>query len=194
MSRGRLWAVLAVLVLTASLGSVLWRPKESEGVVRLNRPAPAISPDLYATGLQVREYRADGSLKLILKSESLDHRNRGAVSHFSAPDLWTWPVTGSPWHTTSRHGQSHADDHLITLQEQVVMTQNDSATQTITTIETDKLRVNTDSEQANTDAAVRITREGEGGVHEVQAVGSVVEYGQGRVQLTSKVRATHEPG
>lgn len=115
-------------------------------------------PDYYGKQLSHRQYSSTGTLSQEFSAAASEHFPLAAITHFVKPHIIVTSEDGQRWQIDSKLGQSQDIKHLVTLSQQVEVRPLAPQANEDLLVETDVLHYHTDSQIAETEKPVKITR------------------------------------
>jgi len=144
-------------------------------------------PDYFVDHLKAAVFNADGSLHYRLAARRLDHYPDDNTLQLAAPVLRMFSKDQPPWIMVAEEGVVYDNGLRIHLNGKVDITQPGDA-RTAMQLLTRDLRIDTQRNYAETDAAVKLTR----GYHQTTAVGMRASLDLGRLELLADTRGRYE--
>jgi len=128
-----------------------------------------------------------GLPKYKMRAAHLEHFPDDDSIDINQPHIEYFRPRLSPWVVVADTGQVFNKGNLIHLNGKVVMERQKSKTEPYVKLVTRDLRIQTDTEYAETDAKVQIQTDG----HNLQATGMRLYLAQGKLELRSKVTGNY---
>ncbi len=144
-------------------------------------------PDYFIEGLKATVFNGNGSLHYRLASQRLDHYPDDNTLQLAAPVLRMFTEKQPPWIMIAEQGMVYDDGRRIHLNGAVDISQPGDARNRMQLLTRD-LRIDTQRDYAETDAAVKLTR----GYHQTTAVGMRANLRLGRVELLADTRGKYD--
>ena len=145
--------------------------------------------DYFLVDAEIRQYSEQGSLDYSLTSSSITHYPHNDTTLLNQPVMTSYSKPGEVFRSTSESGKLLPGDKDIELWDNVVMTQTKLRDDETIRMTTDFITLYSEQEKAETDRPVLITSKNT----VTRAIGMTALYGQGIIQLKSRVRGVHEP-
>lgn len=152
-------------------------------------------PQIYITNVNMREFSADGSLRLQLKTPLIRHFQVGDKASakdytlFDLPQILFSGTEQKPaWYVTAQLGRNDNNGDIFTLSNNV-LAQQTTQTQGTVSISTSELHVNTREQFAETDKAVTMRN----AKTQLETMGMRAYIKQDQIELLSNVTGTYEP-
>ena len=144
-------------------------------------------PDYFIEGLKARVFNADGSLHYRLQAQRLDHYPDDDTLQLASPVLNMFSPDQPPWLMVADEGLVYDGGLRINLNGAVDISQPGDA-RTAMRLLTRDLRIDTERDYAETDAAVKLTR----GYHQTTAVGMRASLALRRIELLADTRGKYD--
>lgn len=152
-------------------------------------------PQVFMTNVDMREFAANGSLHLQLKTPLIRHFQKGKTSGpedytlFDLPQIVFLGDEKKPaWYMTAQVGRNYNNGDRLTLSTDVLAQQTSKSQGTIS-ISTSELQVNTREQFAETDKTVTMRS----AKTQLQTQGMRASIKEDHIELLSKVTGTYEP-
>ncbi len=144
-------------------------------------------PDYFIDGLKATVFNADGSLHYRLTSRRLNHYPDDNSLQLFAPVLKMFTKKRPPWIMVAKEGLVYDGGRRINLNGAVDIHQPGNA-RTRMRLLTRNLRIDTQRDYAETDAAVKLTR----GYHQTTAIGMRANLRPGRLEFLADTRGIYD--
>lgn len=145
--------------------------------------------DYFLVNAKIRQYSEQGSLHYVLTSGSITHYPHNDTTLLNRPVMTSYSKPGEVFRSVSENGKLLPGNKDLELWDDVVMTQTRADTDETVRMTTDFITLYSEQEKADTDRPVLITSKNT----VTRATGMTALYGQGIIQLKSRVRGVHEP-
>ncbi len=185
MSRLHYFLTLLFVVMLTAFANWLLNAIEQKTVEE--KTALRHEPDYFVEDLRTTVFNADGSLHYRLQAQRLDHYPDDDTLQLAAPILKMFSENQPPWLMIADEGIVYEDGRRIHLNGSVDITQTSSVTDSMQLLTRD-LRIDTQRDYAETDAAVKLTR----GHHQTTAIGMRADLHLGRLELLADTRGKYE--
>lgn len=181
-------ALLVVILL-------LWE-KTPTGLIMPTAPEADNFPYAYMTSIETLEYDSGGKLRFKMSTPEaryfqLDTSKPSPEDYtlIEQPDIIFFSARdASPWHLRADQGRSNANGHEVVLTHNVSAEQQ-SSEQGLIQVTTSELHINTESQYAETDKAVKMRAQ----QSQIETVGMRAFMNEDRIELLSEVRGTYAP-
>jgi len=183
------WSPMLVLLIFVVVSAWLLRALDTSdaGVgARVTSPRP----DFYMERFETTVMDARGEPRRRLSAERMDHFPESDTKEFTKPHLILFREGAEPWHATSARGWASPDDDVIVLLGEVHIWRNFPGGERELDIETQDLRVLTESELGETDQPVVIRTP----KTETHGTGMRAYLAESRLEIDSRVRTIVQPG
>lgn len=180
---GLLILVLAAVVTTLGVDRV-------RKTLRADLRASERAPQLVGMTVEAVRFDAQGRRKYVVTTPQAVHHQGDAGTEFSSPQLTVYPESGeAPWTGHAEEGWVTADASVLHLAGEVILNFPEQGPEGgDAQIRTDYLRFRPANNIADTDRPITV----ESPAYRVDAVGSRVDLELKTVELTSRVRGSHE--
>lgn len=144
---------------------------------------PRHDPDYFMTNFTATLMNEKGLPRYKMSAARLDHYPDDNSIDISKPNVEYYRMNLSPWVLVAEQGQVFNKGNLILLNGKVTMERKKSTAEPYLKLITRDLRIQTDTEYAETDAKVFIQTDN----HKLYATGMRLYLAQGKLELRSKV-------
>ena len=186
MSRLHYFLTLLFVVIITAFANWLLNAIEQKAVEE--KTTLRHEPDYFVDDLKARVFNADGSLHYRLQTPRLDHYPDDNTLQLASPILRMFSADQPPWIMVAEEGIVYDDGQRIHLNGAVDIRQPGDERSAMQLLTRD-LRIDTQRNYAETDAAVKLTR----GYHQTTAIGMRASLALGRVELLANTRGRYDP-
>lgn len=177
--------VAAVLLILIVIATVFYQQSNP----RTDNSNPVSKPDQYTFNATLYAYDEQGLVGSILHARKLVHFQDNNTTALTDPDMTTYTDKRQAWHIRAQHGLMQHGIEVVHLWGDVVITQQGSAQQTQTTIQTTQITYHPKTAVLETDRQVKVARPG----MTLNAQGMTANLKQGVIKTTSHSRGEYDP-
>ena len=175
----KLRILLAVVIVAASW--YFWLPIKPTQIIDSTNKEEVLVPDFTATLLHQEMFDINGNLTQEVFSQKMEHFAALELTYFEQPEFVIYQNKKPFWRLSAQNG--NVQDGRLILDKNVTMYQVEN-NQMVTTIDTDYLEINLDSQLVWTDKPIVI----KGKQSIITGKGMKADLKVGKVQLTEHVR------